>query len=565
MALEIAVVAVVVFLRGRALIRADPTDFDDAYMYLRYANNALAGEWLVWNRGQPPAYGVTSLLHLALVTAIRGVLPGLGAAAVLQLASGGAALLLLAGLATVCARFGTRARQDRCRAFLFWAALLSVGLGFREAFFFHAHSGMDTMLAALANTGVVYAALWVAEQPSPARALVMAAVGMVAVEARADNVIIASLCPLLALTGSPQAPRARALAIWAGAFAGLVLVDVALKWRLLGTPLPLSFYAKQPGYYRGFAGEFTWDPYLFLEVALGSVSPFLVATVLFSGKRTFPLLITLLGPLAATMAALFSVNQIMGHLGRFYFPSLPLLVLAGALSAERWFEELPGAPASSGDLDFGWTRLGRAMVGRPAWLVRVSCALVALLGGARALEAAGTRYERRAQNQVLSPADGPCVPEAVALPELDSWRASQEISELAAQSPPGTTFALSEHGLVGARAPAAVLIDVLGLHDRVFAREGFTATELWRRLPDAIWMPHPDHTQMLHDIVDSDQLWHHYVFYPDAFTYGLALRHDGPRYGALASLLQERWRATYPGFRLEDYVARRPTPDGDCP
>jgi len=43
------------------------------------------------------------------------------------------------------------------------------------------------------------------------------------------------------------------------------------------------------------------------------------------------LLFVLLIPAAATLTALFSVNQIMGHLGRFYFPSLPLLVVAGGL------------------------------------------------------------------------------------------------------------------------------------------------------------------------------------------------------------------------------------------
>ena len=111
-------------------------------------------------------------------------------------------------------------------------------------------------------------------------------------------------------------------------------------------------------------------------------------------------------------------------------------------------------------------------------------------------------------------------------------------------SPPGTTFAMSEHGLVGAYAPRAVIIDLLGLHDPIFARHGFSAAELWRRQPDMIWMPHPDHTQMLRDILDSDELWQHYVFYPDAFTYGVALRRDGPNYAILSELFQKLWQAT---------------------
>ena len=152
------------------------------------------------------------------------------------------------------------------------------------------------MLAALANTTSCSRRCWLAEKPSPARALAAAAVGLLAIEARPDNVIIAFLCPLLALLLLAPAPRLRPLLLWAGTLAGLVLIDLTLKWRFLGTPLPLAFYAKQPWYYRGFVGEFTWNPFLFLEVALATVSPFLVAVVLFSRRASLRLLLVLLIP-----------------------------------------------------------------------------------------------------------------------------------------------------------------------------------------------------------------------------------------------------------------------------
>jgi len=89
---------------------------------------------------------------------------------------------------------------------------------------------------------------------------------------------------------------------------------------------------------------------------------------------------------------------------------------------------------------------------------------------------------------------------------------------------------MSEHGLVGAYAPRAVIIDVLACTIQSCPQRLLSPRNLWRRQPDMIWMPHPDHTQMLRDILDSDELWQHYVFYPDAFSYGVALRHDGPHY-----------------------------------
>ncbi len=539
----LAVVAVVLE-RLRALLRAGPTDFDDAYMYLRYAHNALAGQWLAWNPGEAPVYGVTSLLHFLFVTLVSGLLPGRHAA-VLQIASGGAALVLLAALVALCAHF---CQEARLRGnYLLWGALLLPLLCYREVFFFHAHTGMDTMLAALANTAVVFASLRLAEKPSSAQALAAAGVGLLAIEARPDNVIIAALCPLLALWLLAPAPRLHPLLVWAGTLGGLVLVDLTLKWRLLGTPLPLAFYAKQPWYYRGFVGEFTWNPFLFLKVALATVSPFLVALMLFSRRASVRVLLVLLIPATVTFAALFSVNQIMGHLGRLFFPSLPLLVVAGALVTDRWAQGLPDELRATESAP----RFARSL------LVRLACASLALVGGAWALDATGRAYEGRAQTQVLASLDGYRIPAAAPLPDLDSWQASHEIARLAAESPPGTTFAMSEHGLVGAYAPRAVIIDVLGLHDPIFARNGFSAAELWRRQPDVIWMPHPDHTQMLRDILDSDELWQHYLFYPDAFSYGVALRHDGPHYPILAGLFAQHWRAAYPGLRQDDYVARQ--------
>lgn len=533
--------------RAHALAHAEPTDFDDAYMYLRYAHNALAGQWLVWNPGEAPVYGVTSLLHLAVVTMIRGWFPQLGEAAVLQLASGLAALLLLAALAALCAR---ACRDDRLRGnVLPWSAVLLFLLGRRDAFFFHAHSGMDTMLAALANAGVAFAALWLAERPSTARAVTAAIVGLIAVEARPDDVIIAVLCPLLALALLAPPPRRRATIVWAVTLAGLLVVAVTLEWHLLGTPLPLAFYAKQPRFYGGFAGEFTWNPFLFLEVALGTVTPFLVAILLLARRSTARVLVVLLVPAVATLAAQFSVIQIMGHLGRFFFPSLPLLVVAGALATDRSVAELPARFASAD----GRTRVARSL------LFRGMGVMLALGIGAWALEAAGRLHAGHARTQALAPIDGYRVASATPLPEMDSWQASQEIAALAAAAPSGTTLALTEHGLVGARAPGTTLIDVVGLHDATFARGGFSAGELWRRRPDLIWMPHPDYTQMLHDILASDELWRHYVLYPDAFTYGVALRRDGPRYATLAALFSDRWRAAYPGLRRDDFVASRPS------
>jgi hypothetical protein len=91
---------------------------------------------------------------------------------------------------------------------------------------------------------------------------------------------------------------------------------------------------------------------------------------------------------------------------------------------------------------------------------------------------------------------------------------------------------------------------VLGLHDRVFAR-GFSARELFARNPELIWMPHPDHTQMVCDILAAPEFWDRYTFYPDAFTFGVAVRKDA---SAVSALFAQRCAAVY-GRSCDDATA----------
>jgi hypothetical protein len=552
-----AAVLIVVVVGGErllALVRAPPTDFDDAYMFLRYANNVLAGFGLRWNRDEPPVYGATSLPHVLVVALVRGLRPRWSDAAVLQAASRGAAVLFVVALVLTCARFARHPLLRRQR--WLWGALLVPLITYAEPFGFQAQTGMDTLLAALANTGLGFAALWLAEAPSSRRALATAAMAYGAYLVRPDNAVYAGLVPALCLLlAGPQRPLPdqrpgqrsaqfhRPLVVFVAALALLVALDLVVKQRLLGTPWPLGAIVKRPGYYGGFAGEFTWNPFLFLRVFLGGLWPFLIALVLFTGRASARVVGALLIPVTVALPLFFGVNQIMGHLGRFYFPAAPFVVIAAALSFDRF---VSGVHAGLR----GW----------PWPAARVAGAVLMLWGGGGLLTIAGARYEARAIHQPLAPLDGFTVAAARPLPELDSWRSAQEIATLARAAPAGTRFAMSEHGLPGAAAPDVAIIDVLGLHDRDFARRGFQAAALWRRHPDLIWMPHPDHTQMIRDILDSDSFWSDFEFYPDAFSYGVALRRGGPRYLVLADLLRRRWQANYPGFALQDYLARRSPP-----
>jgi hypothetical protein len=532
--MAVLLLAVLAAERLAMMAKAAPTDFDDAYMYLRYAGNLLDGQGVAWNPGEGPVNGVTSLLHLGVVAVLRWLLAGSSAAGVLGAASGGAAIGLLAALVAVLA---LNARHRRLRGnWLFWTAVVLPVVAYREAFAFHAGTGMDTMLSALANAFLVFATLRLADSPRVTTVWWALLAALLAVLARPDNLLCAIFCPLLALA----LPRRRAkLLLLSGSLAvgSLALLAVA-EWLFLGSPLPLSFFAKQPWYYGGFAGEFAWNPFLFLKVFCYSAWVYVVALILFANRAGWRRAAVLLLPALASIIVLHRFNQIMGHLGRFYYPFLPFFVAAGALEFDAWLAR-------------GQSLRSRSM------LARAGVAAIAVLAGSMSLSVAGAVYGVRTRAQRLEPPGGFHVSASEPLPEIDSWQAAQAIAAIAAAAPPGARFAMSEHGLPGALAPRIAIIDVLGLHDPYFARHGFSAPELFSRRPDLLWLPHEDHGQMLRDILGSDELWAHYDFYPDAFFHGLALRKDGPHHDRLAALVAAEWQAIYPGCAMADYLAVR--------
>ena len=277
-----AILAVLALAAERlwALLHAPPTDFDDAYMFLRYAHNLAAGFGLRWNRDAAPVYGATSLPQVVVVAFVRWLCPRCDDATVLQTTSRAAAILLLLALIFTCARFARHPFLHR-RPW-FWAALLLPLLAYAEPFRFHAQTGMDTMLAALANTALVFASLALAEDPTR-RARRRRRGGGLRRLSRAPRRRDVRVRRAHAL------PRVRRAIDAAAAVPAPPPAD-HLRWRpsarwspsislssniCLGTPWPLGAYVKRPWYYGGFAGEFTWNPFWFLRVFLAGLWPFL--------------------------------------------------------------------------------------------------------------------------------------------------------------------------------------------------------------------------------------------------------------------------------------------------
>jgi hypothetical protein len=100
------------------------------------------------------------------------------------------------------------------------------------------------------------------------------------------------------------------------------------------------------------------------------------------------------------------------------------------------------------------------------------------------------------------------------------------------------------------------IIDIIGLHDPYFAHNGFSVNEFFNREPDLIWFPHYDYTKIMASIIDSRELWEQYDYYPGAFTFGIALRKDSPKYPEIYNAINKVWLKIYEPRRMQDYLAK---------
>src|SRR5687767_11647053 len=110
LALGLGVAGVCGVMRVQGVADFGPTDFDDAYMFLRYAHNLRAGHGLAWYPGEAPVFGVTSPAHLLVVAGLGALWPALEGGRLLQVASTTMGLLAAALMALTCARFARHPR-----------------------------------------------------------------------------------------------------------------------------------------------------------------------------------------------------------------------------------------------------------------------------------------------------------------------------------------------------------------------------------------------------------------------------------------------------------------------
>jgi len=509
---------------GRALVLLRIyTVWDDAYIFLRYADNLMASGHVAWNPGAEPTYGLTSMLYLTVVVPMRWLIPHNPTLAVV-LSSFTSGLIFLIMLIAVLHREVGDTVLGKILILLVLFSLVRAN----ENLMIHFMSGMDTTFALAYLTLYLGVLFWQERSASPRAAIVMGLWGGLAFWVRPDLCLFTGLTPaaMFLLNPAPK-PRRRALLIL-GLTVALTLLLVLVSFLYLGSPLPLPFYCKGLDRYGPeIEARYQHIPLQELLTFVGNYWHFFLAigaSLALTPKawlaRTSAAATGLLAATGLFLAYyLFFVLQIMYFHARFYYPALPALIILALCSLQHlqrsWEAKdlvVAQVPASV------WKAVLVVMFGSligPAINIVKDFSADTVIGYKDFSETAAT--DRWAWLHMMRDQ-----------PELvnNAWFQLAQISAL----PDDLVIATTEIGHVAAMNPHKTVVDLSGLNDTALAHHGFDPEALLRQYhPDFIYMPHSHYIQMNQQLENSPAFKDNYYFVPKDVIHrdwGVALRRD---------------------------------------
>ena len=507
---------------------------DDAYMFVRYADNLIKEGCLCWNRAGPPTYGLTSVAYLLIVAPVRLLMPGSPCeAVVVSSAIGG--LMLLGALGVLLWKHTAAPPQARGLVALFVLGTLCLR---SYPLALHMSTGMDTTFAAAMLTLLFLAHKQLEQRRS--RGL-LAGVGLATglmFLVRPDLLIFSWGVPAVAAAMARDRQQRRDMLLVLAVGAAVLGLELLGAYLYFGLPLPLPFYAKSLGSYTGQIVDMyrdtgrvylvrflRWYWHLFLVIGAGLVP-------LLRRRGLHALSPVELGVLASTgvfiVYYLFFVMQIMPYGARFYFPCMPGLLFLAARSLALLFER-EGVPSR-----WLWrthSALAGLVAGRRRRIVALMVAVVAASAGY-----AGRRIAQVAKSTIEHRAAGAYEMSARYVNWTMGWYRLDELARL----PDDLVMATTEVGAPAAFSPNRTIIDMAGLNDNEIVRRGFSPEVLFSLYnPDVIYMPHPHYSDMVNAILNDRRFKERYELFPDTrlkTLMGLAIRRDSRHYAAMRAI-----------------------------
>lgn len=492
---------------------------DDAYMFVRYARNVLAHGAVAWNPDEAPVYGVTSLAYLGAVTVLQGLLDA-DPAVVLVVATLSFGCVFLASLIWLVADCSNAASSTQRIVALAGVLLgLTWTAGTLAA---HCVSGMDTMLSLCGLTLLVALAKRWEARPNFGRSALWALTAGAVLWLRPDMLPFSFVVPAAAMALAPTHEHRRAAAATLALAVATTVALATSAWLYFGTPIPLPAYAKVfHGYGADMAEIYRDTPARELAMFVRNHSPFLaVATaglIVLLRRRGMRRASVELGVALALIAFVifqrFFVLMIMGDRQRFYYPALPALAFLAVrggimLVSTSWVQRI--------------------------WRRRAGGAIVLGLAVASLVPQAIGAIRELNQN-----------PRFAHFPVLDNfehgfpsrmWRGLDRFSTL----PDDLVIATTEVGYPGVLNPNKTIIDLSGLNDAQFARDGFSAEALFaRQRPDLFMIPTRHYAALRSSLLRHPVFRRDYEFFHPEGSLGIGLLRTSRYYDEMRAALRD--------------------------
>lgn len=483
--------------------------FDDAFMFIRYAENLLRHGVFGWN-AEEAAYGCTSVGYVFSTAFFikTGLLNLMTQAKFLQAQSLFYLVLALFFLyKSSLLILGNEKNYKQEMSLLFMLLLLLNPLLRRNI------TGMDATMALFANSLLVFAAFSYHRKAKDTYLYFLIFAAYLSFFVRPDNGLYATIFPFLFLWVFGK--NRRDLLVFSLGLGVILLVDSLSKYLYFGAILPIPFYVKTPGFYEAYLGIDLWNTWHYLAEFILYSSPFIFLGILLYKKDYLKKILPFLIPLILTQAYHLQAVAVMGYDARLLLPSLPYLVAIALIILDSY----------EGILSFK----------QPKLLVRaalaVSCiglSYVGLLSGGAAV------YEHK-KGQALKAAEkfDMGLPERASHDSL-AWNSIVHLSEMVQEiGDEHFVLAASEHGYLSAQNPDTKILCLIGLHNtlslsgKALDQEGMELS-LQRYKPDLIWMYQYNYPSLTYALMRSPSFQENYDYYHDLLDLGLAIRKDSP-------------------------------------
>ena len=491
--------------------------WDDAYMFVRYANNLLQEGNLAWNLGGDSVYGLTSLAYLFIVVPLKIVIPT-KPALVMILAS------LISGLLAVITMLWLVFHQITLKAerllFLIIVCISLVVTGDNIAV--HLTSGMDTMFTIFAIS------LWMVILYVSNNFLLLGIVGGVLFVVRPDVLVIVIGIAFSKLLKDISHSQFKKFVVGLGL---TLFIQILVLWLYFQHPLPLPFYAKNTplygqefyGYYAntswGYFLEFIFSfPYLIGMILVGFVTRF--------RKWNWQDKGLLFGGILFCVYHIVLVVPIMGFSQRFFYPLLPLIVILAGKSLHHLWDIIP-------------ERMILIVKTYPIRILFVPLFLIFAFINPMPIILTMVQYTQ--MDKIPTVGIGKFNLEtAYRYLYADNWFALDALSKLDDE----IVIATTEIGLPSIMNPNQKIIDLAGLNQPDFAFNGFSADWMMKEVnqPDWIYMPFPHYEEMWYTLFEHPVFQNKYEFFSAQLlgtSMDVAIKRDSPFYSDMLSLLND--------------------------